>query len=700
MNKKGYSEIGEFAYVTDGIHTSIDYSEDSGINLFSATTPRENYFDLSRGAYISEKAHKANPRTSLQENDIIISTVGTIGNCAVVNKDVLPANSDRHVGIIRVKNDTFYPRFVSTFLLTKYGRFQTLRESTGNVQLNLFLYKIRELKIPNVSKEFQEKIENLVIDSDIKIKTSKEKYTQAENMLLSEIGLEDFHPSSEKVSIKTLKESFLKTGRLDSEYYQVKYDDYLDKIYNYQGGYELLEKCCKLKDKNFKPNDEVKYKYIELANVRGNAEIVDYGTMLGKDLPTRARRRVNIGDVIISGVEGSLESCALITKEFDNSLCSTGFYVINSDKLNSETLLTVFKSSLMFNLMKKGCSGTILTNIAKDEFVQLPIPLIKKAVQDEIASYIQKSQEYSKKAKELLQNSVKAVEIAIDKDEETAQNFLAEQSRAEQSRAEQSLIDYCNKMSIYYYRLAVFTLYEEIGLFDDIKIKNYTVKNLSDTFAVSGRLDSEYYQEKYDRLFKKLSHFKAEKLSDLVSIKKSIEPGSESYQNNGIPFVRVQDLSKFEISKPSVYLDDEKFGNAIKPKKDTILFSKDGTVGIAYKMNDCKNIITSSAILHLNVNNTSVLPDYLTLVLNSIVVKMQAEKDAGGSIIKHWKKSEIENVIIPIIFKEKQEEIAELLVESEEQRIESKKMLNKAVKAIEIAIEQGEGKALNYLKLC
>ena len=248
--------------------------------------------------------------------------------------------------------------------------------------------------------------------------------------------------------------------------------------------------------------------------------------------------------------------------------------------------------------------------------------------------------------------------------------------------------------------MAVFALYEEIGLFDDIRIKNYTVKNLSDTFAVSGRLDSEYYQEKYDRLFEKLSHFKTEKLSDLVSITKSIEPGSESYQDKGIPFVRVQDLSEFGLSEPSVFLSESKFGNTIKPKKDTILFSKDGTVGIAYKMNDCKNIITSSAILHLNVNNTSVLPDYLTLVLNSIVVKMQAEKDAGGSIIKHWKKSEIENVIIPIIFKEKQEEISKLLVESEKQRIESKKMLNKAVKAIEIAIEQGEGKALNYLKLC
>nr|MCU0351678.1 hypothetical protein [Flavobacterium sp.] len=104
LKNKGYNLISQFGYVTDGIHTSIDYVEKGYINLFSATTPRENYFDLSRGAYISEKAHILNPRTALKENDIIISTVGTIGNCAVINKSVLPANSDRHVGIIRLNN--------------------------------------------------------------------------------------------------------------------------------------------------------------------------------------------------------------------------------------------------------------------------------------------------------------------------------------------------------------------------------------------------------------------------------------------------------------------------------------------------------------------------------------------------------------------------------------------------------------------
>ena len=431
--KRGFSILGKVAYITDGIHTSIDYCEKSNIHLFSATTPKENYFDLSRGVYISEKAHRQNPRTALKENDIIISTVGTIGNCAVVNKSVLPANSDRHVGIVRIRNDKFYPRFISTFLLTKYGRFQTLRESTGNVQLNLFLYKIREIKIPNLSKGFQDVIEKIVINSDLKIRTSNEKYSQAQNILISEMGLENFNPSNEKVSIKTLKESFLKTGRLDSEYYQSKYDDYLKKVFSYKNGYELLGKCCTIKDKNFMPKDDEEYRYIELANVRSNAQITDCDVLLGKELPTRARRKVNTGDVIVSSIEGSLESCALITEEYNNSLCSTGFYVVNSKKLNSESLLTVFKSSLMLNLMKKGCSGTILTNIAKEEFAKLPIPLLKQGVQDEIASYIKQSMEYSKKAKELLEISTKSVEIAIDKGERAAHNFL-EQNRTEQNR--------------------------------------------------------------------------------------------------------------------------------------------------------------------------------------------------------------------------------------------------------------------------
>lgn len=70
------------------------------------------------------------------------------------------------------------------------------------------------------------------------------------------------------------------------------------------------------------------------------------------------------------------------------------------------------------------------------------------------------------------------------------------------------------------------------------------------------------------------------------------------------------------------------------------------------------------------------MPDYLTLVLNSIVVKMQAERDAGGSIIQHWKPSEIENVIIPILGPETQMEITNKVRDSFKLREESGRLLN------------------------
>ena len=78
-----------------------------------------------------------------------------------------------------------------------------------------------------------------------------------------------------------------------------------------------------------------------------------------------------------------------------------------------------------------------------------------------------------------------------------------------------------------------------------------------------------------------------------------------------------------------------------------------------------EDLITSGAILHLTVKDkTQILPEYLTLVLNSKLVQMQAERDAGGSIILHWRVSEIENVVVPIIDYPIQEQIAALVEES------------------------------------
>ena len=227
-----------------------------------------------------------------------------------------------------------------------------------------------------------------------------------------------------------------------------------------------------------------------------------------------------------------------------------------------------------------------------------------------------------------------------------------------------------------------------------------SVKSFTEGFVKSGRLDAEYYQEKFDVLFDKLAEFNTEKLVDIVNISKSIEPGSDVYGDEGIPFVRVSDLSKYDISEPEIHIPKLIYPNieTLYPKKDTILLSKDGSVGIAFKVNHDMECVTSSAILHLKIKDTSLIQaDYLTLVLNSRVVQLQAERDAGGSIIQHWKPSEIEQVLVPILDETTQSSISNLMQQSFELRRKANERLEFAIHAVELAIEQGETEAIKYL---
>ena len=86
------------------------------------------------------------------------------------------------------------------------------------------------------------------------------------------------------------------------------------------------------------------------------------------------------------------------------------------------------------------------------------------------------------------------------------------------------------------------------------------------------------------------------------------------------------------------------------------------------------------------------------MVLNSELVQKQAERDAGGSIILHWRVNEIENVIVPIIDLNIQQQIAEMVEQSFQLKAQSEQLLETAKRAVEIAIEESEEVALEFIK--
>ncbi len=262
---------------------------------------------------------------------------------------------------------------------------------------------------------------------------------------------------------------------------------------------------------------------------------------------------------------------------------------------------------------------------------------------------------------------------------------------------------YVNRLnSKTFYKEAEELLLKELDLLDfKPSIENISIKSFKESFGNSGRIDSEYYQAKYDELIEHIKKANFDKLNNIVNIKKSIEPGSEAYQDSGIPFIRVSNVTKFGITDTEIHLSKnilkEEDLQKLYPTKDTILLSKDGTVGIAYKIKNETEMITSGALLHLMIKRGDVLPEYLTLVLNSLIVQLQAQRDAGGSIIQHWKPSEIQEILIPIIDISVQNQIEERIKKSFLLKEESKQLLDLAKKAVEIAIEEDENKAMEFI---
>ena len=483
----------------------------------------------------------------LKKDDVLICrTNGNpkfVGRSAIVPKDYDYAFAS-YLFRIRPNRKYINSATLVAFLNSKYGRLEIEKYSMVGNQANFSPAKFREISIPVFSKDLNDKIEDITYRAFQKLEMSESLYSEAANNMLECLDLNDFTASSNSCNVKTLKESFIETGRLDAEYYQPKYDDILHHIQAYKYGSKNLAEICDIKEENFTPKDDTTYKYVELANIGKYGNIIGCSQQKGEDLPSRARRIVSKNDVVISSLEGSLDSCALVEEDYDGALCSTGFYVLKSSVLNSETLLVLFKSPLVKELMRKGCSGTILTAIGRQELERIPIPLIRQEIQDEIAQHVQSSISLRKESQQLLEYAKLTVEGAI----QNGGGKIASDYYVLQEKSAMEL------------HIAIYVLLHEVGIIsNDAKVKVSNVvcscKKLSDSFLASGRLDAEYYQPKYDLLFEKLKGFPTATIKEIATIQKSIEPGSDAYQEEGIPFIRVANLSKFGLSNSDVKLD-------------------------------------------------------------------------------------------------------------------------------------------------
>jgi len=354
--------------------------------------------------------------------------------------------------------------------------------------------------------------------------------------------------------------------------------------------------------------------------------------------------------------------------ESKKMFASADCLIIRVNQINPLFLSTYFNTKQGKVLLKRLAYGLAQPHIAPSSLKLVAIPIPSNDFQNFIEKLILKAYEERQKAEQLYKQ---------------AEEVLLEELELKNWKPKTKKIN--------------------IGGREFEEEENISIRMLCEVVKAD-RMDAEYWEPKYDEILTKIARKSALKsLREFLkrNIKRGIEVGSNNYQKKGIPFIRVSNISKLGIVENNQkYISKElynKLKRFYKPKRGEILLTKDATPGIAYVLkNDIEGII-SSGIVKLSVQN--IEEEYLALVINSIVGRIQIKKEGGGSIISHWKPKQIEELLIPTLSSQIQRKISQLIQQSFKVRKNSKKLLKIAKETVETYIELNENAGMEFAKV-
>ena len=424
--KYPHKQLGDFAKVTDGEHGSVIF-EKSGIKYLGAENIKKGFVDISNIKYVNKIVDERNKRASVNVNDILISIKGTLGEVAIAEHWLLPANMSRDVAIIKnhAKNE-FIDDYIVMFLMSKIGNKLSERLGSGGVQKMITLERLRTIMIPKLSIDFQNKISKIYNKSRNNLSKSKTIYKQSEQLLLKELDLLDFKPSKENISIKSFSQSFGDSGRLDSEYYLPKYDEIIKKIKSYRGGYDILSNQFKIiNGKTPKKYLKQGIKVIKTKNIR--IPTIDIDNI--SDYTQESNVITQNGDLVFASMGvGSLGRVSYITNKSSNMTIDVTLKIFRNknNKFSLVTLLFLTSQIGQELIYKYVIGSTGIISIGNDNVQNLIIPIIDDKIQTQIEEKIKKSFKLKEESKELLELAKRAVEAAIEEGEEVAMELINE----------------------------------------------------------------------------------------------------------------------------------------------------------------------------------------------------------------------------------------------------------------------------------
>jgi type I restriction enzyme, S subunit len=341
--------------------TSLGFKfTDEGVNFIKVESLTESGQIIpNKVAYISEECHESLKRSQLKENDILFSIAGALGRIGIVNKAIVPANTNQALAIVRLaKNSGISVSFLAKYFTSNIISEEIEKLKGGAAQQNLSLGQLNNLPIPIPPLKEQQRIVSILDECFSAITVAKanaQKNLKNAKELFESYLQGIFENKGEDWEVRRLGESNLIEiidGDRGKNYPTQK--DFLDKGY-----------CLFMNTKNVRPNG------FEFNTTMFINEEKDNSMGKGK---------LKRNDVVMT-TRGTIGNLGVYDDdvEYDNIRINSGMLIFrpNLKQITSEYFFEILRSGIIKEQIKKHVTGAAQPQLPIKTLVNFIFPVPK-----------------------------------------------------------------------------------------------------------------------------------------------------------------------------------------------------------------------------------------------------------------------------------------------------------------------------------
>ena len=410
---------------TDGDHGSPDYQE-SGVLYLLSECVKEGYIEKAKCRYITEAKNRELKRSCLHPGDIVVTKTGVyFGKSAVIPESIPEANTIAHVGKITLKSQ-YNPYYVSTFLNCKYGYCQLRRRGIKATRPEIKLVEFPDIVIPEFSDRLYSAVEASVRKANTLLELASGTMELSAKLIIDSLAVGSSHAERVSKALVSFKNSFQLTGRLDAEYYQLKYKNYEAAVFGASNGYTFVKnEFVPVKKSCPRTLDN----YVEIGDIDVGTGSAFANTVATEELPDNAKIMTQKGDLLVSTVRPNRGAVAILGN--GDLLVSGAFTVLREDgDYPKEVLQVLLRTSMYRDWLLRFNVGTSYPVIKDEDVLNMPIPILGDDIKQDVVAKVNESASLRRQSKQLLEYAKQAVEMAIEQGEDIALAWL--KSKVEQ----------------------------------------------------------------------------------------------------------------------------------------------------------------------------------------------------------------------------------------------------------------------------